>query len=135
MRISLYIEHDDIDSFYKWVNRLSQGHIESPTVKFDHKKECFKDPLEIQLSANEYAMMCDARDEVKRISEIGGPINIEYSPRDRDWQISTIRNILKNADRHDLSVEIIYSAIMTVAELPTLSPAEAMIIAEGEWIK
>jgi hypothetical protein len=135
MRISLYVEHDDLHEFYRWVNRLSEGHIESPTIKFNHKKEIFKDPLEIQLSANEYAMICDANAEVDKISELGGPIDITYMPKDRNWQMSTIRNILKNADRHNLSVEVIFSALATVSELPTITPAEAMIIAEGEWIK
>lgn len=135
MRISLYIENSDIHDFYRWVNRLSQGHIESAPILFNHKKENLKDPLEIQLTANEYAMMCDARDEVARIAEIGGPIDITYQPKDKDWQLSTIRNVLKNADRHNLTVEVIYTALETVATLPTISAAEAMIIAEGEWIK
>lgn len=135
MRISLYVEHDDLDNFYRWVNRLSHGHIESPPINFNHKKELFIDPLEIQLLANEYAMITDARDEVAKISEIAGPINISYSPTDIDWQISTIRNVLKNAERHNLTSEVIYTALTTLKTIPTISPAEAMIIAEGEWVK
>lgn len=136
MRMSLYIEHDELDEFCKWVNRLSQGHIETAPVRFSHKRlVTFTDPLEIQLDANEYAIICDATEEAEKIAEIAGPINIEYSPTDIDWQMSTIRSVIKNAERHNVSANVIYTSLRTMSELPTITPAEAMIIAEGEWIK
>lgn len=136
MRISLYIEHDDLDDFCKWINRLSHGHIETAPVVFSHKRlTLFTDPLEIQLDANEYAVICDATEEAKRIAEMVGPMNIEFCPTDVDWQMSTIRSVIKNATRHNLSTEVIYTSLRTMSELPTITPAEAMIIAEGELIK
>jgi hypothetical protein len=49
--------------------------------------------------------------------------------------MSTIRSVIKNATRHNLSTEVIYTSLRTMSELPTITPAEAMIIAEGELIK
>jgi hypothetical protein len=136
MRISLYIEHNDLDDFCKWVNRLSHGHIETAPVRFSHKRlATFQDPLEIQLEANEYAVICDATEEAEKIAEMVGPMDIQFSPVDVDWQMSTIRSVMKNADRHNISTEVIYTSLRTMSELPTITPAEAMIMAEGEWIK
>jgi hypothetical protein len=132
MRISLYIEHDDLDHFCKWVNRLSHGHIETAPVNFSHKRlVTFQDPLEIQLEANEYAVICDATEEAEKIAEMVGPMDIQFSPVDVDWQMSTIRSVMKNADRHNISTEVIYTSLRTMSELPTITPAEAMIMAEG----
>jgi hypothetical protein len=136
MRISIYIEHDDLNKFYKWVNRLLQGHIESSPVHFSHRiTDKFKDPLVLSLDANEYAIILDATEEAKQIADIAGPVDIEFSPVDIDWQMSTIRGVVKNAERHNLLTEVIYIALRTLSALPTISPAEAMIIAEGECVK
>lgn len=136
MRISIYIEHDDLNKFYKWVNRLLQGHIESSPVHFSHRlTNKFKDPLVLSLDANEYAVILDATEEAKQITNIAGPVDIEFSPVDIDWQMSTIRGVIKNAERHNLLTEVIYTSLKTMSELPTITPAESMIMAEGYWVK
>ena len=135
MKINLFIEHKDLGDFYSWVNRLSQGSIENSPIKFSHRIDEFNDPLCIQLNANEYAVILDAQDEAKRIAELAGPIDIKYSTVDKHWQTSTIRNVIKNAERHNVIVEVVFSALNTMIEIPSITPAEAMIIAEGNYIQ
>lgn len=135
MKINLYIEHADLGDFYSWVNRLGQGSIEPSPIKFSHRINEFTDPLCIQLTANEYAVILDAQEEAQEIIKLAGPIDVKYSTADTHWQSSIIRNVIKNAERNNVLNEVVFFALNTMSELPSLTPAEAMVIAEGTYIQ
>lgn len=50
-------------------------------------------------------------------------------------QMEVIDTMLDAAIEHQLEVEVIYFALKSMKENPTLSPAEAFVLGVTEWVK
>jgi hypothetical protein len=134
MKVTVYIEKNDFDEFFKWMNRISLGHIASPPVRFSHCSEDIKDPLRVSLEAREYTLIKDVERDIDDIQKTYGPFEIDFSPESTSSHLLIIQDILREADRQDLKNEIVYTALQAALHIPGITPAEAMVIAEREWL-
>lgn len=134
MKINLYIEKRDFDPFFIWMNRLSQGIIESCPIMYSHVKENIKDPLNVSLTADKYALIHDAEKNIEDIQNSFGSLDILYEPQSVEKDKILIGDILRNATRHDLAVNVINTAVELATVIPGITPLEAMIISEREWL-
>lgn len=134
LKVTIYIEKIDFDVFFQWINRLNHGILTTNTIKYSTVPEDFATPLQLSLEPGMYHLMTDAENDLHSLKELYGDIDINFDPMSQSWEIRTIKDILRNARRYDLESEIAYTALLTITEVPSLSPSEAMIIAEREWI-
>jgi hypothetical protein len=134
LKVTIYIEKDEFDLFFIWINRLNNGLITSKPVAYSTAPEGFRKPLQLSLDPNMYYLIQDAESDLKTLEDTFGEINIEFEPMSRSWELRTINDILRNSRRYDLEAHLVYTALYTLSDVPDLSPAEAMIIAEREWI-
>jgi hypothetical protein len=134
MKINLYIEKKDFDPFFIWMNRLSQGIIESCPIMYSHVKEDIKDPLNVSLTADKYALIHDAEKNIEDIQNSFGNLDILYEPQSIEKDKIMIGDILRNATRYDLAVNVINTAVELATVIPGITPLEAMIISEREWL-
>lgn len=134
MKVTVYIEKNDFDDFFKWMNRINLGLFSTPPVAFSHREEDIKDPLNVSLDSREYAIIRDVRKDIEEIQKLYGPIDIDFSPQSTQSHLLLIQDIMRQASRHDLANEVVYAALMVMKQLPDISPVEAIIIAEREWI-
>ena len=134
IKVVIYIEKDEFDLFFQWVNRLNTGTLCSPLARYSTESESFRSPLQLTIEPEMYNLIQDAERDLVTLCETVGPMEVTYEPLSRSWELRTIRDVLRNSRRYDLEVNIVYTALYTQAEVPGLTPAEAMIIAEREWI-
>jgi hypothetical protein len=134
MKASLYIEKPDFDTFFVWVNRLSQGVLSTCPVKYSQSSEGIADPVHLLLDANEYAMLRDAQEDIEDLRQKLGDNEIIFYPEPLENEKILIGSILRNAQRHDLEVDLVNTALELSTRIPGITPLEAMVIAEREWI-
>lgn len=134
MKITIYIEKSDFDDFYKWMNRISLGSYSTPKVKFSNREEDIQDPLKISLDAREYTLIKDVEQDIEEIQKTYGPIDIDFTPECTSNNLLIIQDILRESERKDLQPEVVYTALQVMQQLGDLSPIEALIIAEREWL-
>ena len=132
MKVTIYIEKKDFDTFFKWVKRLSLGHLSHPPVDFSHCIDDITDPLRISLDTHEYYLITDAKDDLKQIESLYGQINIQYESDTSEYHLQTIKESLRNAERQDSLVQLVYESLKVMKDLNQVTPAEAIIIAERE---
>lgn len=134
MKVILYIEKNDFDEFFKWMNRISLGIYSSATVNFSHKEEDIQDPLKVSLDSREYTLIKDIQQDIEDIQKTHGPIEIDFSPESTASHLLIIQDVIREAERRDLLTEVVYSALQVASQLPGITPAEAIVIAEQEWL-
>ncbi len=134
MKVSLYIEKPNFDTFFVWVNRLSQGVLSSCPVKYSHSKEDFENPIHLLLEANEYAAIRDAVDDMNRLRDEMGGGDLVFYPEPLESEKILMQGILRNAQRYDLDVDVVYTALEVSKHIPGITPLEALVIAEREWV-
>jgi len=134
MKINLYINKEDFDPFFIWINRLSQGIIETCPITYSHKKEDVKDPLNVSLTADKYTLIHDAEKNIEDIQNSFGNLDILYDPQSNEKDKILMADILRNAARYDLAVNVINTAVELATVIPGITPLEAMIISEREWL-
>jgi hypothetical protein len=134
MKVNIYIEKSDFDAFFVWINRLNHGILTSTPIKYSTEASSIKKPLQISLEPNMYALIVDAETDLKSLQTEYGEVNISFEPLSKSWELRTIKDILRNSKRYDMDPNVVYTALYTMAQVPGISPAEAMIIAEREWI-
>jgi hypothetical protein len=134
MKLTLYIEKKDFDNFFVWMNRLGQGVIQPSPIKFSHTKEDIKDPLQIFLNPDEYNLIQDTQSNIEVIQRTWGNLDILYKPESLDNQKIMMGDIIRNASRYDLTVDVVNTAIELAMQIPGITPLEALIIAERNWI-
>jgi len=133
MKVSLYIEKKDFDNFFIWANRLNQGVLSTCPVRYSQSREGFTSPLHLSLEAEEYALIRDSVSAMEDIREkLGGDFYFRLEPLENDKIV--MQTIIKNAQRHDLEVDIVNTALEVSMQIPGITPLEALIIAEREWI-
>ena len=59
MKVELYIEKEEYDIFYRWINRISLGIYSTAPVRFSHRIEDIGDPLKVSLDSREYTLIKD----------------------------------------------------------------------------
>lgn len=134
MKVELYIEKDRFDTFFRWINRISLGIYSTPPVKFSHRIEDIKDPLKVSLDSREYTLIKDIEKDIKEIQKTHGPFEIDFSPENTATHLLAIHDVLREAERKDLVTEVVYSALQIALQMPDITPTEAMVIAEHEWL-
>jgi len=134
MKVNLYIEKRDFDNFFIWLNRLSQGVISTPLTKYSHRKEDIEDPLHVSLSQDEYSIIQNNERNVEVINKSWGSMEVVYQPNFPDGDKIMMADILRNASRYDLGVQVVNTAIELAAQIPGITPLEALIISEREWL-
>lgn len=130
MKVTVYIEKNDFDSFFRWVKQLELGILSTPPVTFSHSQGDIKDPLKVSLDTNVYYLITDAQEDLKRIDTSVGPFSIDYEPDTQEFHLQRIKESIRKAKREDLEIELVYSALSVMYEIPGITPSEAIIIAE-----
>jgi hypothetical protein len=134
MKVIVYIEKNDFDEFFKWMNRISLGIYSSATVNFSHKEEDIQDPLKVSLDSREYTLIKDIQQDIEDIQKTHGPLEIDFSPESTASHLLIIQDVIREAERRDLLTEVVYAALQVALQLPGITPAEAIVIAEQEWL-
>lgn len=134
MKVKIYIEKEDFENFFLWVNRLRQGILSSPTVNYSTVEKGIKNPLQLSLDAEMYNLVQDALADIETIGDNYGDMELDFQPLSRSWELRTIGDIVRSSTRYDMASNVIYTALCAISQIPGLSPAEAMIIAEREWV-
>ena len=130
MKVELYIEKEEYDIFYRWINRISLGIYSTAPVRFSHRIEDIEDPLKVSLDSREYTLIKD----IEEIQKMHGPIEIDFSPVNTATHLLAIHDVIREAERKDLVTEVVYSALQIALQMPDITPTEAMVIAEHEWL-
>lgn len=133
MKVSLYINKNDFDKFFVWMNRLNQGIIIPCPVEYSHEKEDLVCPLHISLSPDEYNLITDTEKNIEDIQNTWGNLDILYHPESLENQKIVMGDILRNATRYDGLVDLVSASIELAMHIPGITPLEAVIIAEREW--
>ena len=134
MKVNIYIEKIDFDAFFVWVNRLNHGILSTPPVKYQNSPEGLKSPLQLSLEPGMYTLVMDALSDLETLGEKYGEVELSFEPLSHSWELRTIKDVVRNSGRYDIAANVIYTALITMSQIPGLSPAEAMIIAEREWV-
>ena len=134
MKVELYIEKEEYDIFYRWINRISLGIYSTAPVRFSHRIEDIGDPLKVSLDSREYTLIKDIQHDIEEIQKSHGPFEIDFSPDNTATHLLAIHDVLREAERKDLVTEVVYSALQIALQMPDITPTEAMVIAEHEWL-
>jgi len=134
MKVDIYIEKQDFDEFFKWMNRIGLGIYSTPKVEFSHRMADIKDPLRVSLDSREYTLIRDVKKDIKEIQKTYGPLELDFTPLTTQNHLLVIKDILREANRKDVMEEVVYTALQVLSTIPGLSPTEAMVIAENEWL-
>ena len=130
MKVSIYIKKSNFDNFYRWIQQLNLGMLSTPTVEFSHIQNEIEDPLRVTLDSREYYLITDAKEDLKEIEKIYGPMAINYEPENDKVHLQRIKEAMRNADREDLTLELVYMSLAIMKDLPDITVSEAIIIAE-----
>jgi len=134
MKVTVYIEKDKFDEFFTWLNRINFGVFCTQPVKFSHRESDMKDPFKIILDSREYTAIKDNHEDLERLKSNYGDCELEFLPETTENHLLLIQDIVREAGRYDLANEVIYTALLVMKKLPDVTPSEAIIIAEREWI-
>jgi hypothetical protein len=134
MKVTVYIEKSEFDEFFTWLNRVNFGILCTQPVKFSHRESDIEDPFKIILDSREYTAIKDNQEDLRRIKDNYGECELEFLPETTENSLLLIQDIIREAARYDLANEVIYTALLVMKQLPDVTPSEAIIIAEREWI-
>lgn len=134
MKAIIYIEKSDFDKFFTWLNRLKQGNLEPTPVSYFLSNDELERPLQLLLSTEEYSLIQDVEKSIEDIKNEHGNLNIDYKPESLNADKILIGNIIRNASRYDLQVEIMNTAVELAMSMPGLTPLDAFLIAERELV-
>ena len=134
MKAIVYIEKRDFDGFFTWLNRLKQGTLEPSPVSYSLSTDEIERPLQVLLNPDEFAIIQDAERNIEDIKKSYGNLSILYRPESLVQDKIMMGDVLRNAIRHDCLVEIYNTSIELAMAIPGLTPLDALIIAEREWI-
>jgi len=134
MKVNVYVNYTDFDKFFVWLNHLKQGVIEESPVKVFTQKEDIKDPLMISLNPDEYYLIKDTESNIEEIRNAWGNLDILYKTESLEVQKIMMNDIIRNAERWEVGVDLINTALELAMAIPGISPLEALIIAERQWL-
>ena len=134
MKVTVYIEKNDFDEFFKWMNRIGLGIYSTPPIRFSHREEDIQDPLRVILDSREYTLIKDVKKDIEDIQKNIGPLEMDFSPVCTASHLLVIQDVIREAERKDLLPEVVYTAIQVALQLPDITPTEATVIAEHECL-
>lgn len=134
LKVNIYIEKDEFDKFFQWINRLNNGILTTPTISYSADSSKFNQPLQLSIEPQMYHLMKDAEKDLDHLKNEYGEMNVSFEPLSLSWELRVLSDVLRNARRYDLEADLAYTALFTMAEVPGITPSEAMIIAERELI-
>jgi hypothetical protein len=130
MKVTIYIAKNDFDAFFRWVKQLELGILSTPPITFSHNHYDIKDPLKVSLGTDVYYLITDAQEDLKNIDTSVGPFSIDYESDTEEAHLQRIKESLRKAKREDLEIELVYSALAVMKDIPNITPSEAIILAE-----
>lgn len=134
MKAIIYIEKQDFDKFFNWLNRLKQGNLTPAPNYYSLNENDLEKPLQVLLNPDEFAIIQDAEKNIEDIKKEYGNLSILYKPESLIQEKIMMGDILRNAARHDCLVEVYNTAIELAMAIPGLTPLDALLIAEREWL-
>ena len=133
MKVTIYIERKNFDLFFTWLNRIAQGVVSQRPMQYQIVPEGFTQPLQISLTADEYAAIQDTEADLDRLQEeIGGELH--FVPEPIDIEKIAASGLIKKAQRYDMLADVVMTALELSSFIPGLTPLEALVIADREWI-
>jgi hypothetical protein len=132
MKVSIFIEKDQFQDFFKWVNQINIGIIASTDIVYSHSSDNFEQPLQLFLEPEAYNLIEDARMDLAEMEKAYGKFDLEFEPLTHTWETRVIRDVVRNSSRHNKQTETIHAALQIISEMPGITPGEAMIIAERQ---
>jgi hypothetical protein len=135
MKVTVYIEKNNFDDFFTWMNRLNDGNFSTPPVEFSHREDEIQDPLKILLDSRDYTLIREAKQNMDEIQKAYGDFDAIFSPETFDDHLLIIQDILREAQRRDLLTEVVFTALQVATQIRGLNPDEAIIFAEKQHLK
>ena len=130
MKITIYVRNQDFDSFFRWVKQLQYGALSTPPVFYSHRIDEVEDPLMISLDSDIFYLIQDSQEHLTDIKSSLGSLDLLYQTDNQEEHLQMIKEGLRKARREDMELELVYSALAAMKEMPGLTPGEAIIVAE-----
>lgn len=134
MKVNLYIKKQDFDKFFTWLNRLAIGVIAEPPVKYSTSQNDIEDLLQVSLLPDEYCLIRDTEKYLEDIRKTYGSLELTYKPEPLQEDRIVMANIIQKAGHYDLALEVVETAIQLATQIPGITPLEALIISERDWL-
>ena len=134
MKINVYIQKSDFDTFFSWLNRIRLGALIPCPVNYSNLRDKIEDPLHLSLNPDEYNLIRDTERNLEDIRKTYGNLDIIYNPEPLQEERILIADILRKANRYDLAAEVVETAIQLASQIPGITPLEALIISEKDWL-
>ena len=133
MTVRLYIEKSHFDAFYTWLNQIKSGILTTPTCVFSNVSNDLENPLQVTLHPDEYAMIQDTQEDLEILRKNIGKIT-SFGEASTSEDVRLVRDVIRKSRRHDVEAEVVYTALEVMSEQIDITPGEAMVIAEREWL-
>jgi hypothetical protein len=134
MKVNLYIKKQDFDKFFTWLNRLAIGVITEPPVQYLTSQNDIEDLLQVSLLPDEYCLIRDTEKYLEDIRKTYGSLELTYKPEPLQEDRIVMANIIQKAGHYDLALEVVETAIQLATQIPGITPLEALIISEKDWL-
>ena len=133
MTVRLYIEKSHFDAFYTWLNQIKSGILTTPTCVFSNVSNDLENPLQVTLHPDEYAMIQDTQEDLDILRKNIGKIT-SFGEASTSEDVRLVKDVIRKSRRYDIEAEVVYTALEVMSEQIDITPGEAMIIAEREWL-
>ncbi len=133
MTVRLYIEKSHFDAFYTWLNQIKSGILTTPTCVFSNVSNDLENPLQVTLHPDEYAMIQDTQEDLEILRKNIGKIT-SFGEASTSEDVRLVRDVIRKSRRYDVEAEVVYTALEVMSEQIDITPGEAMVIAEREWL-
>jgi hypothetical protein len=133
MTVRLYIEKSHFDAFYTWLNQIKSGILTTPTCVFSNVSNDLENPLQVTLHPDEYAMIQDTQEDLDILRKNIGKIT-SFGEASASEDVRLVKDVIRKSRRYDIEAEVVYTALEVMSEQIDITPGEAMIVAEREWL-
>jgi hypothetical protein len=133
MTVRLYIEKSHFDAFYTWLNQIKSGILTTPTCVFSNVSNDLENPLQVTLHPDEYAMIQDTQEDLDILRKNIGKIT-SFGEASTSEDVRLVKDVIRKSRRYDIEAEVVYTALEVMSEQIDITPGEAMIVAEREWL-
>jgi len=86
----------------------------------------------VLLNPDEFTLIQDAEKNIEDIKNTWGDLDLLYRPESLEMDKILIGDIIRNAIRYDMQVELMSTAVELAMAIPGLTALDAFIIAERE---
>ena len=133
MTVRLYIEKSHFDAFYTWLNQIKSGILTTPTCVFSNVSNDLENPLQVTLHPDEYAMIQDTQEDLETLRKNIGKVT-SFGEASTSEDVRLVKDVIRKSRRYDIEAEVVYTALEVMSEQIDITPGEAMVVAEREWL-